>query len=26
VSEFIGAHPQYADLLDPEHPGLPHGL
>jgi predicted GNAT family acetyltransferase len=26
VSEFIGAHPQYADLLHPSHPGLPHGL
>jgi predicted GNAT family acetyltransferase len=25
VSEFIGAHPQYADLLDAEHPGFPHG-
>jgi hypothetical protein len=26
VSDFIGAHPQYADLIDAEHPGLPHGL
>ena len=26
VSEFIGAHPQYADLLDASHPGFPHGL
>ena len=26
VSGFIGAHPQYADLLDSEHPGFPHGL
>jgi uncharacterized protein len=26
VSEFIGAHPQYADLLDAERPGFPHGL
>ncbi len=25
VSAFIGAHPQYADLIDPSHPGLPHG-
>ena len=25
VSEFIGAHPQYADLIDPSRPGLPHG-
>ena len=23
VSEFIGAHPQYADLIDAEHPGHP---
>ena len=26
VSEFIGGHPQYADLLDSSHPGFPHGL
>ena len=26
VSEFIGGHPQYADLLDASHPGFPHGL
>jgi len=26
VSEFIADHPDYADLLDPEHPGHPHGL
>jgi predicted GNAT family acetyltransferase len=25
VSAFIGAHPQYADLIDPSRPGLPHG-
>jgi predicted GNAT family acetyltransferase len=25
VSEFIAAHPRYADLIDPEHPGHPHG-
>ncbi len=25
VSEFIGRHPEYADLLDAEHPGHPHG-
>jgi predicted GNAT family acetyltransferase len=25
VSEFIGSHPEYADLIDAEHPGLPHG-
>ena len=25
VSVFIGTHPQYADLIDGEHPGLPHG-
>lgn len=23
VSEFITAHPEYADLIDAEHPGLP---
>ena len=24
VSEFIAGHPDYADLIDPEHPGRPH--
>ena len=23
VAEFIAAHPEYADLIDAEHPGLP---
>ena len=25
VSEFIATHPEYADLIDAEHPGHPHG-
>ena len=25
VSEFIAGHPEYADLIDAEHPGHPHG-
>ena len=25
VAEFIAAHPEYADLIDTEHPGHPHG-
>ena len=25
VSAFIAAHPEYADLVDAEHPGHPHG-
>jgi hypothetical protein len=23
VSDFIGQHPEYADLIDPDHPGHP---
>ena len=26
TAEFIEAHPEYADLLDPEHPGIPHHI
>jgi predicted GNAT family acetyltransferase len=26
TAEFIGAHPEYADLLDPDHPGVPHHI